>query len=193
MNIVSKFKDNWRQSFINVSDSILDDWDLPELTLDFLGKVGLPFKSQLVDELGLGISFEAHNNSCEYRGHHYYKIGWIGSFKLCLRESSGEVYLLGDSKDGTPILFVNATIWNLLLFLQMIQARRSLMIQLGRQIDDPLVGLSRDQKLERRRELKAQLVKEIQNLGQLLEDIDVRAMSLQSNYWPTILQDWLRI
>jgi hypothetical protein len=193
MNIVSKFKDNWRRSFVNVPDSILDDWDLPESTLDFLDRVGLPCKSQLVDELGLGISFETHNSSCEYRGHHYYKIGWIGSSKLCLRESSGEVYLLGDSKYGTPIIFVNATIWNLLLFLQTIQAQRSSMIQLGRQIDDPLVGLSRDQKLERHRELKAQLVKEIQNLGQLLEDIDVRAMSLQSNYWPTILQDWLII
>jgi hypothetical protein len=190
MDIVSRFEDNWRRSFVNVPDSILDDWDLPESTLDFLGKVGLPFKSQLVDELELGISFEIHNSSYEYRGHYYYKIGWIGSFKLCLRESSGEVYLLGDSKYETPILFVNATIWNLLLFLQTIQAQRSSMIQLGRQIDDPLVGLPRDQKLERRRELKAQLVKEIQNLGQLLEDIDVRAISLQSNYWPTILQDW---
>ena len=201
MNSSHEIREYWKDLLVPVPDTGFQDFTIPTHIQVFLQDVGLPEDERLNRYLKLGLRFTPQRiRSIEFGNTMYLVVGSIVPIHdylepfdeyICLREVTGEVFVLEPQAQFTPALqLMNEGPQHLLLCLKRCLQYTPRLIELAHQIDN----LVQDRQVEEGRQPDYDPQKEYDQMVAILRkdlaEIDPLALARSDYYWPSVLLDW---
>jgi hypothetical protein len=149
MNIQRDIQIYWGEQLVKVKQNVLEKYELPRETSQFLQTVGLPLDKNMADYPALRITFSPHDfTSIAYYGENYISIGDVNFYSdkgyICLKEKNGECVLLDLRPNASShVKFVNSDISRFLFFIKTTLQARPTLQQLVIKKDELIQGKRR--------------------------------------------------
>lgn len=164
-----KIRAFWHSKLSTIEPEILSELEIPESSKKFLAEIGLPFGTNVFDELGMQFIFGFGNNKLikiEANNHIYYAIANDGG-DICIESSTGNVVSMSDDSSYARY-FINSDIRKLLIFIQLFLSNLF-----------PRDGENSEQSA----------LQILQRLENSFNDIDPYALSKDINWWSILLEE----